>query len=126
MKRLIIALALLVGVCIMSGHSLWFLTDTRDTMFLLTDEIHTAYTVGDYNTAYKKSQELVSYWGSTHSTLALFFRRHQLDELSESISKLSPYIMYEEDAEILAELSRIRERISSLWDSERPKLRSVF
>ncbi len=126
MKRLIIALALLVGVCVMAGHSLWFLTDARDTIFVLTDEINAAYTSGDYNTAYQKSRELVNYWGNTHSTLALFFRRHQLDELSESIAKLSPYIMYEEDAEILAELSRIRERISSLWDSEQPKLRSVF
>ena len=126
MKRLIVALALLVGVCVMAGHSLWFLTDARDTMFMLTDEIHTAYTGKDYSTAYEKSQELVTYWGNTHTTLALFFRRHQLDELSESIARLSPYIIYHEDAEILSELSRIRERISSLWDSEQPKLRSVF
>ncbi len=126
MKRLVIALALIVGVCIMAGHSLWFLTDVRDTLFHLTDEIKTAYTADDYKTAYDISRKLVCYWDGSRTTLALFFRRHQLDELSESITKLPSYIMYKEDAEILAELTRIRERINSLWKSEQPRLRSIF
>ncbi len=126
MKRFVISLALIVGVCIMSAHSLWFLTNARDTLFCLTDEIKTAYSSDDYKTAYDLSRKLANYWDGSRTTLALFFRRHQLDELSESITKLPSYIMYKEDSEILAELTRIRERINSLWKSEQPRLRSIF
>lgn len=120
MKRLIIALLLIAAICIMATYSLFVLARTRDTLFQYTDEILAEIESGNYEGAYEKSRELHDYWDGNYKTLRLFFRRHQLDELTASVTRLSPYIACQEDSEINAELTRIREMIVYLWESERP------
>lgn len=110
----------------MAFGSLWLLTMIRDTLFDMTDTIERSIAAEDFDSAYQTAEELMTYWKKHYNTLALFFRRHQLDELTESITRLPSFILYQELPEIHVESIRIREMILTLHECEMPYLYSIF
>lgn len=126
MKRFILALLLVSGVCIMAAASLSMLSQVKDDLYRMADDITARMEQGDYDGAYETARELRDYWEERHIKLALFFRRYKLDEVTESVTRLPSYIRYRELGEVNAETQRVRELADSLWATELPRLSSVF
>ena len=126
MKRMWIALFLIVVVLVTSTLCLFLLTkiqremDTRLTglyeLSLSSDAVKTA----------EAARELTSLWQKRLTVLCRIVRHTQLDQVTLAIARLEPLALYGEEGELAAEILRCRILLNEIRDAELPFLRNIF
>lgn len=126
MKKMWLALSLMVLVIITSTVSLLILTNMKNDFDKRFDELCIAAKSGDYTVAANTAEQLTEYWIKKHHTLCRIVRHTQLDQITLAIAKLEPLAEYGEQGELIAEIARCKLLFKEIWESELPTVTNIF
>lgn len=126
MKKMWLALGLMVLVIITSAVSLLVLTDMKKDFDLRFDELCLTAKSGDTVAAAAAAGRLTEYWVEKHRILCRIVRHTQLDQITLAIARLEPLAEYGEQGELAAETARCRLLFREIWESELPTLTNIF
>ena len=76
--------------------------------------------------ATKEADNLYDYYSSLDDILVIFLEHERLEELEETLSRLSPLISSGDFGEFSAEHSKARALVFKLYDHEVPKLKNIL
>lgn len=80
----------------------------------------------DRETAASLCKETIDEWQVHHAILCTYMSHIQLEEIDRSLSALSAYLEYGEEADIQAECNRIIEMMSHLQEAELPYIQNIL
>ncbi|HJD23023.1 MAG TPA: DUF4363 family protein [Firmicutes bacterium] len=126
MKRLIVALALLLSVAVLCALSL--LSLDRNTDFLLSrmDEMQEAYKRGDAGSCLALSEEFVQEFDERTRFFPFFMRHSDISKIEESVIVLPVMLRSGEEAHWISELAKCRSQLEKLADMETLTLENIL
>ena len=110
MKRVKIAVTLIVLIIIYSVTSLFILDNQNDLLKGRIEKIQQVYESGDVEGALALSNELNDFWHSYERKVTMIIHDDALANLNISIAKVTPFISNEND-ELIAEIQAIYHQI---------------
>ncbi len=118
MKRLIVALALLLSVAALCTAAL--VTQNRSVDYLLAkmDEMEEAYQDGDLDECLSLSEQFVDEFAERTRFFPFFMRHSDISKIEESVAVLPVMLETGENAHWLAELTKCRNQLETLSDIE--------
>ena len=126
MKRLITSLIIVFLSATLSILSLFYLKSVKkeieDKLSLISEEVNNRNT----SEAVRKADELYNLYSSLDDVLVIFLEHERLEELEETLSRLSPLISSGDFGEFSAEHSKARALVFKLYDHEVPKLKNIL
>lgn len=126
MKRMWIALFLIVVVLVTSTVCLFLLTKIQQEMDFQLAALYELSLVADVTETAKAAQELTSLWHQRLMVLCRIVRHTQLDQVTLAVARLEPLALYGEEGELAAEILRCRILLEEIRDAELPLLRNIF
>lgn len=126
MKRMWIALFLIVVVLVTSTVCLFLLTKIQQEMDFQLAALYELSLVADVTETAKAAQELTSLWHQRLIVLCRIVRHTQLDQVTLAVARLEPLALYGEEGELAAEILRCRILLEEIRDAELPLLRNIF
>ena len=126
MKRLWIALSVLVMVWGFSGVSLWHLTRAANQMEATLEQISEAIDKQDAAKLKELTAQFQLEWHHHESFMVHYIHHDALDTLTGAVARLPAYAFYEQYPDLAAETERIQELIYHIWESEIPSLKNIF
>ena len=130
MKRVKIAVTLIVLIIIYSVTSLFILDNQNDLLKGRIEKIQQVYESGDVEGALALSNELNDFWHSyerkvTMQELHAAIHDDALANLNISIAKVTPFISNEND-ELIAEIQAIYHQIDQIYEEEFPSWYNIL
>ena len=119
MKRVKIAVTLIVLIIIYSVTSLFILDNQNDLLKGRIEKIQQVYESGDVEGALALSNELNDFWHSYERKVTMIIHDDALANLNISIAKVTPFISNEND-ELIAEIQAIYHQIDQIYEEEFP------
>ena len=120
MKRVKIAVTLIVLIIIYSVTSLFILDNQNDLLKGRIEKIQQVYESGDVEGALALSNELNDFWHSYERKVTMIIHDDALANLNISIAKVTPFISNEND-ELIAEIQAIYHQIDQIYEEELPR-----
>ena len=120
MKRVKIAVTLIVLIIIYSVTSLFILDNQNDLLKGRIEKIQQVYESGDVEGALALSNELNDFWHSYERKVTMIIHDDALANLNISIAKVTPFISNEND-ELIAEIQAIYNQIDQIYEEELPR-----
>lgn len=125
MKRVKIAVTLIVLIIIYSVTSLFILDDQNDLLKGRIEKIQQVYESGDVEGALALSNELNDFWHSYERKVTMIIHDDALANLNISIAKVTPFISNEND-ELIAEIQAIYHQIDQIYEEEFPSWYNIL
>jgi len=125
MKRLWIALALIVAINLASGWALYRIAGITEDLTGRLDQILKAAQQQDQN-AQSLTEELLESWRAQEATLERYIHHEALDLITGEMARLPVYAGYGEYSALAAEAARLRELLWHTYEAERPSLGNIF
>ncbi len=125
MKRVKIAVTLIVLIIIYSVTSLFILDNQNDLLKGRIEKIQQVYESGDVEGALALSNELNDFWHSYERKVTMIIHDDALANLNISIAKLTPFISNEND-ELIAEIQAIYHQIDQIYEEEFPSWYNIL
>ena len=125
MKRVKIAVTLIVLIIIYSVTSLFILDNQNDLLKGRIEKIQQVYESGDVEGALALSNELNDFWHSYERKVTMIIHDDALANLNISIAKVSPFISNEND-ELIAEIQAIYHQIDQIYEEEFPSWYNIL
>jgi len=125
LKRVKIAVTLIVLIMIYSAASLFVLDNCNDTLKSKIKNIQQAYEDGDVEGALALSNEINEYWHSYERRVTMIIHDDVLASLNISIAKITPFIANEND-ELIAEFQSIYHQIDQIYEEEFPSWYNIL
>ncbi len=125
MKRVKIAVTLIVLIIIYSVTSLFILDNQNDLLKGRIEKIQQVYESGDVEGALALSNELNDFWHSYERKVTMIIHDDALANLNISIAKVTPFISNEND-ELIAELQAIYHQIDQIYEEEFPSWYNIL
>lgn len=125
MKRVKIAVTLIVLIIIYSVTSLFILDNQNDLMKGRIKKIQQVYESGDVEGALALSNELNDFWHSYERKVTMIIHDDALANLNISIAKVTPFISNEND-ELIAEIQAIYHQIDQIYEEEFPSWYNIL
>lgn len=125
MKRVKIAVALIVLIIIYSVTSLFILDNQNDLLKGRIEKIQQVYESGDVEGALALSNELNDFWHSYERKVTMIIHDDALANLNISIAKVTPFISNEND-ELIAEIQAIYHQIDQIYEEEFPSWYNIL
>lgn len=125
MKRMAIAVALIVIMLGTSCLCLKTLTDIKDEFTAKFDELSALVEAGEQEAAVEAAGRLTDEWMDKHHVLCRIVRHTQLDQVTLSVARLEPLARHGENGELAAEIRRCKILLEDIWDSELPYFRNI-
>jgi hypothetical protein len=126
MKRLITSLIIVFLSAFLSVFSLIYLKSIKGSienkLSLISEEVKN----NNPEKATKEADNLYDYYSSLDDILVIFLEHERLEELEETLSRLSPLISSGDFGEFSAEHSKARALVFKLYDHEVPKLKNIL
>ncbi|HIW73894.1 MAG TPA: DUF4363 family protein [Firmicutes bacterium] len=126
MKRLIVALALLLTVAALCAVSLLSLQRNMDDLLSQMEEMEEAYYRGDMNVCLTLSEDFVEEFSEKTQFFPFFMRHSDLTKIEESVVVLPVMLRSGEDAHWISELAKCRNQLEKLSDMEMPTLQNIL
>lgn len=125
MKRVKIAVTLIVLIIIYSVTSLFILDNQNDLLKGWIEKIQQVYESGDVEGALALSNELNDFWHSYERKVTMIIHDDALANLNISIAKVTPFISNEND-ELIAEIQAIYHQIDQIYEEEFPSWYNIL
>ena len=125
MKRVKIAVTLIVLIIIYSVTSLFILDNQNDLQIGRIEMIQQVYESGDVEGALALSNELNDFWHSYERKVTMIIHDDALANLNISIAKVTPFISNEND-ELIAEIQAIYHQIDQIYEEEFPSWYNIL
>ena len=125
MKRVKIAVTLIVLIIIYSVTSLFILDNQNDLLKGRIEKIQQVYECGDVEGALALSNELNDFWHSYERKVTMIIHDDALANLNISIAKVTPFISNEND-ELIAEIQAIYHQIDQIYEEEFPSWYNIL
>lgn len=125
MKRVKIAVTLIVLIIIYSVTSLFILDNQNDLLKGRIERIQQVYESGDVEGALALSNELNDFWHSYERKVTMIIHDDALANLNISIAKVTPFISNEND-ELIAEIQAIYHQIDQIYEEEFPSWYNIL
>lgn len=125
MKRVKIAVTLIVLIIIYSVTSLFILDNQNDLLKGRIEKIQQVYESGDVEGALALSNELNEFWHSYERKVTMIIHDDALANLNISIAKVTPFISNEND-ELIAEIQAIYHQIDQIYEEEFPSWYNIL
>lgn len=125
MKRVKIAVTLIVLIIIYSVTSLFILDNKNDLLKGRIEKIQQVYESGDVEGALALSNELNDFWHSYERKVTMIIHDDALANLNISIAKVTPFISNEND-ELIAEIQAIYHQIDQIYEEEFPSWYNIL
>ena len=125
MKRVKIAVTLIVLIIIYSVTSLFILDNQNDLLKGRIEKIQQVYESGDVEGALALSNELDDFWHSYERKVTMIIHDDALANLNISIAKVTPFISNEND-ELIAEIQAIYHQIDQIYEEEFPSWYNIL
>lgn len=125
MKRVKIAVTLIVLIIIYSVTSLFILDNQNDLLKGRIEKIQQVYESGDVEGALALSNELNDFWHSYERKVTMIIHDDALANLNISIAKVTPFISNEND-ELIAEIQAIYHQIAQIYEEEFPSWYNIL
>ena len=125
MKRVKIAVTLIVLIIIYSVTSLFILDNQNDLLKGRIENIQQVYESGDVDGALALSNELNDFWHSYERKVTMIIHDDALANLNISIAKVTPFISNEND-ELIAEIQAIYHQIDQIYEEEFPSWYNIL
>ena len=125
MKRVKIAVTLIVLIIIYSVTSLFILDNQNDLLKGRIEKIQQVYESGDVDGALALSNELNDFWHSYERKVTMIIHDDALANLNISIAKVTPFISNEND-ELIAEIQAIYHQIDQIYEEEFPSWYNIL
>lgn len=125
MKRVKIAVTLIVLIIIYSVTSLFILDNQNDLLKGRIEKIQQVYESGDVEGALALSNELNDFWHSYERKVTMIIHDDALANLNISIAKITPFISNEND-ELIAEIQAIYHQIDQIYEEEFPSWYNIL
>ena len=118
MKRLIVALAMLLTVTALCTFSLSSLTRNMDYLLADMDEMEDAYHRGDLEECLVLSEKFVEEFEQKTRFFPFFMRHADIAKIEESVVVLPVMLQTGEETHWLSELAKCRNQLEKLADME--------
>lgn len=125
MKRVKIAVTLIVLIIIYSVTSLFILDNQNDLLKGRIEKIQQVYESGDVEGALALSNELNDFWHSYERKVTMIIHDDALANLNISIAKVTPFISNEND-ELIAEIQAIYHQIDQIYEEKFPSWYNIL
>jgi len=125
LKRVKIAVTLIVLIIIYSVTSLFILDNKNDLLKGRIEKIQQVYESGDVEGALALSNELNDFWHSYERKVTMIIHDDALANLNISIAKVTPFISNEND-ELIAEIQAIYHQIDQIYEEEFPSWYNIL
>jgi len=125
LKRVKIAVTLIVLIIIYSVTSLFILDNQNDLLKGRIEKIQQIYESGDVEGALALSNELNDFWHSYERKVTMIIHDDALANLNISIAKVTPFISNEND-ELIAEIQAIYHQIDQIYEEEFPSWYNIL
>ena len=125
MKRVKIAVTLIVLIIIYSVTSLFILDNQNDLLKGRIEKIQQVYESGDVEGALALSNELNDFWHSYERKVTMIIHDDALANLNISIAKVTPFISNEND-ELIAEIQAIYHQIDQIYEEAFPSWYNIL
>ena len=125
MKRVKIAVTLIVLIIIYSVTSLFILDNQNDLLKGRIEKIQQVYESGDVEGALALSNELNDFWHSYERKVTMIIHDDALANLNISIAKVTPFISNEND-ELIAEIQAIYHQRDQIYEEEFPSWYNIL
>ena len=125
MKRVKIAVTLIVLIIIYSVTSLFILDNQNDLLKGRIENIQQVYESGDVEGALALSNELNDFWHSYERKVTMIIHDDALANLNISVAKVTPFISNEND-ELIAEIQAIYHQIDQIYEEEFPSWYNIL
>ena len=125
MKRVKIAVTLIVLIIIYSVTSLFILDNQNDLLKGRIEKIQQVYESGDVEGALALSNELNDFWHGYERKVTVIIHDDALANLNISIAKVTPFISNEND-ELIAEIQAIYHQIDQIYEEEFPSWYNIL
>lgn len=125
MKRVKIAVTLIVLIIIYSVTSLFILDNQNDLLKWRIEKIQQVYESGDVEGALALSNELNDFWHNYERKVTMIIHDDALANLNISIAKITPFISNEND-ELIAEIQAIYHQIDQIYEEEFPSWYNIL
>lgn len=126
MKKLIFSIGILVFILVMGVFSLFILNNVKNNITGQLQNITVLVESEDYETALKKSDALYEYFKEKSDIMIVFIKHDSIEELEETLSRLSPLIKNQDKSEFLAEVSKAEGLAEKLFEHEVPSIKNIF
>lgn len=126
MKRMWLALGLIVAVIVVSSGALFLLTGIKNDFDARFDSLYRLVEENDSEAAAEAARQLTDYWMEKHHTLCRIVRHTQLDQITLAVARFEPLALYGERGELAAEITRCKLLLEDIWDSELPTFMNIF
>lgn len=126
MKKLIFALSVLTLIIVLGTVSLFYLNNTKKEIELSLQEITKLVEEKNYINASEKADALYNLFEKKTDFLILFIKHDSVEELEETLMRLSPLIENKDTSEFLAEVSKAEGLAEKLFEHEVPSLKNIL
>ena len=126
MKRLYLAISILLSLVIISAMGLFITHQTHENLTVILDEAISAATQKDYETAEKMAVSFAQSWSQCEDLLVPFVRHGDIDIISSGSARIVPLIQYRDLPEFIAECNRLKQIVNHLWDAEKPHPKNMI
>lgn len=125
MKRLIVAVVLLIFVIVLSITTLNAQTKGIKDLIEITDQMHEAFDNKEMDKCLEMSKDFVDKFKKTTRFFPLFMRHSDMMKIEETVVML-PVFLETDESHFVAELVRCKNMLSNLAKLEVPSLENIL
>lgn len=126
MKKLYLALTLLIIIPVLILASHLYLKSTTDEMCSQLIAAQRYVRQGDKKEAAKEVAAFTKSWQKNGRVMATFIRHSELDPVNISSARLKPLLDEDEEGDFLAECAGMAIQLHHIWESDRFDLDNIF
>ena len=114
MKRLYLAAAVLLTICVIVGYGTYEVYNANNTMTSLLKKIEQSAKSDDIENAVAFCQKAEKEWINFEDRLTLFVNHAEICDIGVAISSMKPLIEHNEKAEFFSELNKVKVMLTHL------------
>ena len=126
MKRLIISLVMVALIITFSIVNTVTLYNIRGELNEYLNAISQKLNSGEAQDVVEDTQRFQEIWLDREEKLVRFIRHTDLEQITWDCARLPYLAKYGDMAELTAEISRIQLQINHLWETQVPRIRTIF
>jgi len=126
LKRLYLAVAILIILPILIIANQFYLKGTTDKMTDIINEAENSAKQNDDNKAKQEIQEFSKEWDINNVIIATYVRHSELDTVNESEAKLMPFLENKDTTNFCAECEVIKSQLHHIMHTEEFSIDNIF
>lgn len=125
MKRLVIAVILIVTIIGISGAALWDLGRGLEELNMAVDDLRQT-SAKEQQALMEKSSGLLDLWNEKERRFVLYLNHGTLDHITQIVAELPSLAQYGEYSHLFSKADSISALLDDLWQSSLPTYRTLL